>query len=100
VKAHRCVTEGTKDHRSRPLILAITVLARVLVILIVSVLLLGKSVAVRVGCKLLLITWVKLVVIRLKGLICTLCEDQHILEGTWPMHKYLLSDMRLKTMQK
>ncbi len=96
VKAHRCVTDGTKDHRSRPFILAITVLARVLVILIVSVvLLLGKSVAVRVGCKLLLITRVKLVVIRLKGLICTFCKDQHILESTRPVHEYFLSDMCL-----
>ena len=101
VKAHRCVTDGTEDHRSRPFILAITVLARVLVILIISVwLLLGITVAVRVGCKLLLISRVEFVVIRLKGLIRTFCKDQHILESIWPVHKYFLSNMCLKTMQK
>ena len=101
VEAHRCVTDGTEDHRSRPFILAITVLTRVLVILIISVwLLLGIAVAVRVGCKLLLISRVEFVVIRLEGLIRTFCKDQHILEGTRPMHEYFLSDMCLKTMQK
>jgi hypothetical protein len=96
VKTHRCVTDGTEDHRSRPLILTIAVLARVLVILTVSIrLLLSKSVAVRVGCKLLLSTRVKLVVISLKGLIRTFCKDQHILESTRSVHEYFFPDMRL-----
>jgi hypothetical protein len=96
VKTHGCVTDGTEDHRSGPLILTVTKLARVLVILIVSIrLLLSRSVAVRVGCKLLLITRVKLVIIGLKGLICTLCKDQHILESTRSVHEYFFFDMRL-----
>ena len=77
VKTHRRVTHGTEDHRRRPLILTVAKLTHVLVVLIVSVrLLLGITVAVRVGCKLLLVTRVELlIVVSLKGLIRAFGKD-------------------------
>jgi hypothetical protein len=74
---HWSVGDGTENHRSMPLIWAVTILTCVIIVDVrFVVLLLSITITVRVGCVVLLITRViNVSMFRLKCLISTFCKD-------------------------